>query len=148
MTPRGFVSIVEKPWDRDAETLTVRARVREDLVQLLDRADVPKFTAREIVESDDSDYRYRVQLTRAEVTRLVTRAVADVTYGNFKDEVRRRQGDRRATVYAQVWHALASLQPRIPPGGGLFDGPAFDEPAPPARDRADRRGPRRSRRRR
>ena len=31
VTTNGFYSIVRKPWDREAGTLTVRARARSDL---------------------------------------------------------------------------------------------------------------------
>jgi hypothetical protein len=34
ITPTGFFSIVQKPSDEAADTLTVRARVRQDLVAL------------------------------------------------------------------------------------------------------------------
>lgn len=37
MTPIGFFSIVEKPYDRHDGTLTVRARVEGDLVELKNR---------------------------------------------------------------------------------------------------------------
>ena len=62
ITSVGFFSIVEKPSDVAAGTLTVRARMRSDL-QASKAAHLPSL--RPIRESTDTDYRLRATEPRA-----------------------------------------------------------------------------------
>lgn len=64
ITPTGFYSIVEKPTDRGRETLTVRARVRGDLLAL---KHAYCSSLGRIRESDDTDYRFRATAKRADM---------------------------------------------------------------------------------
>lgn len=107
----GFYSIVEKPWDREAGTLTVRARVLSDLDGLREQY-LPDLSATS--EDPMADYRFRGTAPRQSVEKAVAAITADIRYENFKDEVSRLQGDERAIVYHHVWAALARLQPRTP----------------------------------
>ena len=102
----GFLSVVEKPWDRPNGTLTIRARVHDDLVRL--KAYLPEIS--DIIESADSDYRYRAVAGRQAVSDALASLAADIQYDNFKDEVSCRQGNARATLYGEVWHVLYRLQ--------------------------------------
>jgi hypothetical protein len=86
--------------------LTIRARVRADLERL--STYVPDMSA--IIESEDSDYRYRAVANRGAVSSAMAKLVADIDYDNFKNEVASRQGYQRASVYGQVWHKLYDLQ--------------------------------------
>lgn len=56
INPIGFFSIVQKPEDKRRGTLTVRARVRGDLVALRQHY-LPGLGP--VQESQDSDYRFR-----------------------------------------------------------------------------------------
>jgi hypothetical protein len=107
ITPTGFYSIVEKPTDRGKETLTVRARVRGDLLALR-RAYCPSLGR--IRESEDTDYRYRATAKRAEVARAVAAMIDGLGYSNFKSEVAIQQGLDRAHLYHDVWDVLHRLQ--------------------------------------
>ena len=107
ITPTGFFSIVEKPSDKKADTLTVRARVRSDLVAL--RKDYLPSLGR-IRESLDTDYRYRATGPRPEVGKALAQMAATLNYANFKSEVAMRQGPERARVYHDVWEVLHDLQ--------------------------------------
>jgi hypothetical protein len=107
LTTTGFYSIVRKPRDREAGTLTVRARARADLDALRARY-LPALG--DIVESETTDYRFRAQAPQAAVAEAVRRAVADIDYDNFKDAVAERQGRAREQVYHQVWHDLLRIQ--------------------------------------
>lgn len=107
LTSLGFFSIVRKPDDVGAGTLTVRARVRADLVALRDAA-LPTLGA--IVSSPDADYRYRARAPQADVAAALARLAAALDYANFKDEVARCQGQARAELYEHVWGALHALQ--------------------------------------
>lgn len=107
LTPLGFFSIVRKPDDLKADTLTVRARVRTDLERL--KAEVlPELG--EIRESSHTDYRFRAQAPREAVSVAMVRLVQRLDYGNFKNEVARQQGHARADLYHDVWEVLYRLQ--------------------------------------
>jgi hypothetical protein len=100
----GFLSVVEKPWDNG--TLTIRARVGDDLVRL--KAYLPEMS--EIIESDDSDYRYRASAPRSGFEAAMARLAAGIDYDNFKNAVARRQGYQRAAIYGDVWADLLRLE--------------------------------------
>ena len=119
ITPTGFYSIVEKPTDRGKQTLTVRARVRGDLLALR-RAYCPSLGR--VRESDDTDYRYRATAKRADVARALAAMIDGLGYSNFKSEVAIQQGLDRAHLYHDVWNVLRRLQ----------DDPAFAASRPAA----------------
>ncbi|MFM1885171.1 MAG: hypothetical protein RL026_328 [Pseudomonadota bacterium] len=107
LTPTGFFSIVCKPGDAADGMLTVRARVRSDLEQLK-AGFLPELG--EILESRNTDYRFRARAPRDAVAVAMVRLVQQLDYSNFKDEVARRQGTTRAHRYHKVWDVLYGLQ--------------------------------------
>ena len=107
ITPFGFFSIVQKPGDRQAGTLTVRARLRSDLAALGKHV-LPSLGV--IEESTDTDYRFRATALRAEVSAAMVRLVDGLDYDNFKAEVAKRQGHVRSNLYHEVWSVLHRLQ--------------------------------------
>ena len=107
ITTTGFYSIVQKPWDQAADTLTVRARAKTDL-DALREAGLPELG--EIKEDLGADYRFRAQAPRAAVIRAVAAQVEAIDYDNFKSAVARRQGSARAHLYHGVWDALYRIQ--------------------------------------
>ena len=115
----GFLSLVQKPWNQSDDTLTIRARVYDDLVRL--KAYLPSMS--DIISSEDSDYRYRSVADREAVMEAMSMLTRDIDYDNFKDEVARsdHQGYARAALYGEVWQVLYRLQ------SSRFD----QQPAPP-----------------
>lgn len=107
VTPIGFFSIVQKSGDKQNGRLTVRSRVRSDLAALKQHY-LPGLGA--IQESHDTDYRFRAVAPRAEVSAAMARMVDSLDYGNFKSEVAKKQGHKRAGLYHQVWDVLNKLQ--------------------------------------
>ena len=107
ITPTGFFSIVQKPTDAQANTLTVRARVRQDLETL--RAQCLPGLGK-IEESRTNDYRFRAVAPRAEVAAALAEMVNRLDYGNFKSQVAKVQGPERAHLYHDVWNVLYRLQ--------------------------------------
>ena len=107
LTPFGFFRIVQKPGDASPGTLTVRARVREDLEALRLRH-LPGLGV--IRESRSNDYRFRAQAPRSEVSAAMAALVDDLTYSNFKNQVGKEQGPARAHLYHDVWSVLYRLQ--------------------------------------
>ena len=61
ITPTGFFSIVQKPADIPANTLTIRARVAADL-DALRRTELPLLGP--VTESSYNDYRFRASAPR------------------------------------------------------------------------------------
>ena len=107
LTPAGFFSVVQKPADVSANTLTIRARVTADL-DALRRTVLPLLGP--VTESSYNDYRFRATAPRQAVAQAMSALVASVCYDNFKDEVARVQGHDRADLYHVVWSKLNVLQ--------------------------------------
>jgi hypothetical protein len=107
ITPIGFYSIVCKPDDADAETLTIRARVKSDL-EALRQEYLPGLET--ISEDAGTDYRFRAKANRDEVGKALAQMAQQLDYGNFKNEVANKQGRCRAQVYHKVWDVLFTLQ--------------------------------------
>lgn len=119
MSTIGFFSIVQKPWDVESDTLTVRARVYSDLAsfqEALCRNDPrlensPYFP--KIVTDFNADYPYRLQAPKADVSTVLATITQDIDYDNFKARVDRDNG-ARARVYGGVWAALLALNQKPP----------------------------------
>ena len=110
MTPIGFFSIVQKPADAKAGTLTVRARAREDL-DALRAGYLPGLGP--VAESHSNDYRFRAVAARADVATALQALVHALDYDNFKDAVAAQQGTARVGVYRAVWSALRKVGPPV-----------------------------------
>ena len=57
-----------------------------------------------------TDYRYRAKAQRGQVAEALAQLVQDIDYENFKNEVAKKQGKHRATIYEEVWDVLYGLQ--------------------------------------
>lgn len=109
MTPLGFFSAVEH---RDAPgDVLVRARVRLDLVNLLDCAGDPDIT---IERTLGADYPFRARMSKTRWATLCMLLAETIDYPNFKSEVARVQGAQRASTYTSVWHRLLDLEREDP----------------------------------
>jgi len=104
MTDFGFFSIVQKEGEQN---LTVRARVRQDLLNLKERY-LPGLGV--IEETQYADYRYRVRVPREIFAEALRDIALDIDYPNFKNSVARKQGKARARAYEDVWQRLYGLQ--------------------------------------
>ena len=107
ITPVGFFSLVQKPADVAAGTLTVRARVRSD-IDSLRVAFLPELTPTK--ESSSTDYRFRAQAPKEAVSAALAKLAESIDYSNFKDVVAERQGKERAHLYHGVWDVLYAMQ--------------------------------------
>jgi hypothetical protein len=95
----SFLSIVQKPGDRDH--LTVRARLRGDIEAV--------FPAAEVVEGAGTDYRFRARIPRSAVAEALMQKVMSLSYPNFKSSVRNHE---RHDAYMDVWDVMNELQER------------------------------------
>lgn len=107
ITPVGFFSVVRKPEDIAAGTLTVRSRVRSDL-DALRAGFLLELTPTK--ESTSTDYRFRAQAPKAAVAAALAKLAESIDYSNFKDVVAKRQGKDRAHLYHRVWDVLYPMQ--------------------------------------
>jgi hypothetical protein len=103
----GFFSIIRKPWDVEHDTLTIRARVRQDLLNLKDRY-IPDLS--DIVEDPRADYLCRATAPREAVASALAAIAADIDYDNVKDRAAEVHGDERAAIYLAAWSAFRRLQ--------------------------------------
>ena len=98
----SFISIVA---DRNDElSVVVRARVKEDLESLF------KEHVDDIVETDDSDYRFRLFLDQHYVAMTIEERIININYHNFKDSVKQSW---RKTAYMQIWSVMNAVQERM-----------------------------------
>jgi hypothetical protein len=107
VTDRGFYSVVDKG-DRPGY-LCVRARVRADLESLFEFEPLAGY-AGDVIETGDSDYRFRVYFTREDWVSASAELARQIDYPNFKSAVKQRQGRDRADTYLNVWNDLNKLQ--------------------------------------
>jgi hypothetical protein len=107
VTSIGFFSIVEKPCDKATHTLTIRARVREDLL-LLRKTCLPSLGP--ILDYVGTDYAFRATAPKKDVSEAFAQLVSAIDYTNFKNEVAKRQRRKRAETYHDVWTDLAGLE--------------------------------------
>ncbi len=106
ITNFGFFSVVEKPGDKKAGLLTVRARAKADLEHLKERY-LPSMGA--IVENAGTDYPYRVQIPRDTLAIAMLRLTQEIDYSNFKSSVSKVQGHERSGLYHDVWDTLYKI---------------------------------------
>ena len=103
-TKHGFYSAVQD--ETDSSVIKVRARVRDDLVRLIEACNIKSH----IVETTDTDYAYRIFISRSELMRVMIEMVDDLDYLNFKSEVFKQQGIERYSAYHDVWEVMYKLQ--------------------------------------
>lgn len=107
MVPGGFVSIVEKPEDRGQDTLTVRARHVAHLVEFCGLTDFALEDS--IIETESTDYPYRITMPRGLVKRALIVAVDELDYPNFKTRAKKVSGRGYESFLMRVWAAGLSL---------------------------------------
>ena len=103
ITTRGFYSAVQH---RDDPTrLLIRARCEEDIRALKDLLpDASPFALRR------SDYEWRLECSAVEWGVALAQMALEVDYDNFKNAVKREQGQERASIYMRCWSALLGIE--------------------------------------
>ncbi len=102
-TQIGFFSIVQKGGHHH-----VRARVRNDLEQLLEASGLKGF---EIHDSPSADYRWRVLIQPAQLAAIFEALARSIDYSNFKSRIHARPDQaEKARAYGRLWGDLADLQ--------------------------------------
>ena len=107
LTPFGFFSVVQKTFEPHG-LLTIRARSRGDLENLRDQYLGNKMS--QILEDLRADYQFRATVINKDWAEAVGQMTMDIDYDNFKNEVKARQGSKRAAIYGRVWSELYEIQ--------------------------------------
>jgi hypothetical protein len=102
-TQLGFFSIVQK----DADTLHIRARCREDLEQLADAAG----TGIPVASFTGSDYPWRILCPAKDLPQFMSALSASIDYGNFKSVIASNPRQRsKVSAYHDVHHRMLEWQ--------------------------------------
>lgn len=102
MTRTGFLSIVQKPDDKD--TLTVRARVKGQIESIFPKA--------KVTSGQGTDYLYRAKISRIEVADAMHEQIMNVDYGNFKGAV---DDQELHDAYMGCWNVMMRYQKQMAP---------------------------------
>lgn len=104
----GFFSVTQVK-DKPG-TLQIRARVREDLDNLRSKY-LPSLS--ETIQLPGRDYPYRGYASNDDVALAISRAILDINFDNFKNEVIHTQGLPRELLYAKVWSVMYKAEDKL-----------------------------------
>lgn len=96
---KSMISIVEDKDDPDY--VVVRARVKEDLLDM--------FPETYIIESVNSDYQFRVFISKQEMALIIYGRIMGIDYHNFKNSIPAND-DLRYNAYSSVWYQMLKFQ--------------------------------------
>lgn len=102
----AFFSIVQDR--KDPEVVVIRARIKGDLEKAFG------VSPESVKETDDSDYRFRIFATKADVAHAMHQHVLNIDYTNFKDSIHPKDKNRKKH-YSEVWAVMFRWQDRLYP---------------------------------
>lgn len=111
-TQDGFISAVDNR--HVPGKLSVRARDKRSLMMLAE------LTEQEITQSANTDYPYRVYVTRQEFADFLVTHVETLDYPNFKNRVYDIRGSKFAAACGKVWAAMLNVTDKEAVGTGLY----------------------------
>ncbi|MBY0523625.1 MAG: hypothetical protein K2R98_09500 [Gemmataceae bacterium] len=112
--PEGFFSVVcgRTKDGLDADTITVRARLKQHLENLIARFSA-QLAGHPIKQTDDTDYRYRLILPKTTWVKVLALIGQELDYGNFKSRaatVQGKAGRDYVDALHDVWAMMRDLQ--------------------------------------
>ena len=110
----AFVSAVES---NEQGKLLVRARIEGDLQNLFGE-DI------KVITNDDTDYRFRVVVTKEQFAEVISKRVLNIDYRNFKNSVKDKT---RASYYSDIWSVMNGWQEKLYGGLGRMWNSYFKE---------------------
>jgi hypothetical protein len=111
-TQDGFISAVDN--GHVPGKLAVRARDKKSLEFLAE------ITGQEISQRKNTDYPYRVFVTKDEFTSFLASHVDAMDYSNFKNRVYETRGSDFAHACGNVWSAMIDVTDKEAVGTGLY----------------------------
>ena len=103
----GFVSVVEHRDDK--ELLLIRGRIKDDIEDIANLAEVLTGEKPEIVEMPDADYRFRIFLSKHVFKEIMQVKIDDLDYPNFKSSIRDHD---RHNAYLDIWSVMHGFATR------------------------------------
>lgn len=131
----GFYSAVQDK--HDSRVIQVRSRSKEDSLKLaswlvsndLVQLDEQYPTVESMVlEWKGRDYPARVLVWREHWAAFVHEMAMQIDYTNFKDSVKKKQGQRRASIYGRVWGVLLDITREHQPAPKKAEPRAYELP--------------------
>jgi len=104
---RGFYSAVQEFGHPDS--IIVRARFRNDLERMQKYLEERQLGKPGIEETPDSDYGYRLRVSRSVWANFVQDTAKEIDYGNFKQAALTDGNRRRSIGYHEVWSAMRNV---------------------------------------
>lgn len=102
-TETGFTSAVQH---RDnSSMLLVRSRDAESLKPLLE-----KHPGLSLNKSADSDYPYRVEISKTDYANWLVENTKSLSYPNFKNRVKETRGKHFADLLSEVWTVMLEAE--------------------------------------
>lgn len=111
-TQDGFISAVNN--GQVPGKLAVRARDKVSLELLA------AFTEQDIQKSTNTDYPYRVFVTKEQLAEYLAVQIDAIDYANFKDRVWATRGDKYHRATGAVWEAMLGVTDSEARGIGLY----------------------------
>lgn len=123
-TRYGFFSVVLDPSIKPEHNshgvtahynVSIRSRVKKDLLLLLELPTALRAAQPEIVELKNRDYPYRIYASREELQELMQFLANDLDYDNFKNMVDRAKGmgPERHDLYSRVWGVMHDAEAKL-----------------------------------
>jgi hypothetical protein len=98
----------------DADTVMVRSRLREHLLNLKARFPETELGKAKIQSSDRTDYRYRIVLPKVEWVAALAALATEQTWSNFKNETSRFSRAKKAAYgYVDALHRIWDVMHRL-----------------------------------
>lgn len=102
VTNKSFLSIVQDKQNPDY--FVVRARISGDLENFFEGFRI------NVIETEDSDYRFRVFIHKAIVKSQMMKVINSIDYTNFKDSVKNPE---RKSWYTRIWYVMFDVQEKL-----------------------------------
>ena len=111
-TTKGFFSVVENKDDR--AKVVIRSRIKQDIENIVAEFERLGLKTTGVVETLDSDYRYRIFADHKDWNRVMSSLTDQITYTNFKNAVYATDSytvrEKRHAAYLDIWSVMSSLQ--------------------------------------
>lgn len=95
----SYLSVVQDQYDNTR--FVVRARIKGDLENFFKDSKI------DVIETENSDYRFRVFVDKDFFTSHVVKNINNIDYNNFKDSV---EDPKRKSWYTQIWYTMYKAQ--------------------------------------
>lgn len=109
-TKHGFFSVVQSDIRKDQ--FMVRARAEKDLENLI--TECVSLKGKRIKKSLDSDYMFRIFISKQELDILMIFISDSINYSNFKDKIHTIKNQKdKVPYYMKIWNVMFDYQVQL-----------------------------------